>query len=311
MCTYVPDFSFALIHPTEALLPALCNPCWTEFQESFGFPNPIHACSCNFSIFLPCNFPFIVLLIDFLFMPGLHLELLVYPHRPHAAFVWFPARWDELFLNLEEMNLEYQPTFLDLIASQGLHPMGFFQTYHWISQSLLSCSPELGSCSILSRFCTTISLGAGLPLAFTSLSNLPLFVTMKSSRAPLLISSLFWQRNCNPLRPPNQICPWKSWLKADAFPGLWTNADLVQDMACCSCGIRFSSREKELLKHFFLHLCSINKYFWMQEVNLSLTLESWCPNLLKFAGVIRKANKLMEELCSLICLHSCLALHFN
>lgn len=49
----------------------------------------------------------------------------------------------------------------------------------------------------------------------------------------------------------------------------------------------------------------------MQEANLSLTFGSWCPNFLGFARVIRKANKLMDELYSLTCLHSCLALHFN
>lgn len=48
----------------------------------------------------------------------------------------------------------------------------------------------------------------------------------------------------------------------------------------------------------------------MQEANLSLTLHSWCPNFLRFARKIRKANKLMDDLYSLTCLHSCLALLF-
>lgn len=59
----------------------------------------------------------------------------------------------------------------------------------------------------------------------------------------LILCLLCVLRNCNPVSSPSQICPWKSWLRVDAFPGLWKNVVLAQDTLCCLCGIYISSWE--------------------------------------------------------------------
>lgn len=128
----LPSHPFDADISTEILRGALCISFPIQLQVGFGFPNAIPACFLfllSYVILLPA-------LECFLFRSEFCQELLDHASR-YFLYLCLTSCWDGLYLRLENVILENQPTLLDDSVSRAVSH-GIHLSRSSTSQTLLS-----------------------------------------------------------------------------------------------------------------------------------------------------------------------------